>query len=70
MIEIAEKLRVDSSTIYRDQQFIKENTKQVLIHFLNDVVPYELVKCLTRLNNVSDGAWKLYDNAIDDKMQL
>jgi serine phosphatase RsbU (regulator of sigma subunit) len=37
--------------------------------YLTQTVPYELVKCLSRLNAVSDSSWTLYYSAPDSKIR-
>lgn len=46
-----------------------KHTKEVMRKYLTQTVPYELVKCLPRLNAVSDASWTLYYNAPDSKIE-
>jgi hypothetical protein len=65
--QIADILQVDPRTIYRDQQYIRQNAIEVMSKYLTHTVPYELVKCLSRLNAISDEAWAMVESSKDAK---
>jgi hypothetical protein len=68
--EIGEILNVDVSTISRDYKQIKENASRITEQYLNETVPLELAKCLSRLNSVSDEAWAMVEQASDYKEKI
>jgi hypothetical protein len=69
--QTAEILRVDVSTVCRDYQYIKENADKVLKKYFAETVPLEVTKCLSRLNAVSNEAWKMAEQAgINEKTKL
>jgi hypothetical protein len=61
--QTAEILRVDVSTVCRDFQYIKENADKVLKKYFAETVPLEVTKCLSRLNAISNEAWKMAELA-------
>ena len=63
--QIADIVQVDPRTIYRDQQYIRQNANEVMRKYLTHTVPYELVKCLSRLNAVSNEAWAMVEASRD-----
>jgi hypothetical protein len=65
--EIAKLLQVDVSTISRDYQFVKDNAAKIIDEYVNEVFPLEIVKCIARLNAVSDEAWAMSERAQDYK---
>jgi hypothetical protein len=65
--QTADILHVDPRTIYRDQHYIKENAKEVMRKYLTHTIPYELVKCVSRLNAVSNEAWVMIESSNDTK---
>jgi hypothetical protein len=69
--QTAEILRVDVSTVCRDYQYIKENADRVLKKYFVETVPLEVTKCLSRLNSISNEAWKMAEQAgINEKTKL
>jgi hypothetical protein len=63
LTQIAEVLKVDVSTVCRDYQYIRENANMVLKKYLAETVPLEVTKCLSRLNAISNEAWKMAEHA-------
>jgi hypothetical protein len=71
LAEIARDLGVTAVTIYKDYQYIRGHAQEYYIeNFVTDLFPVELMKCLTRINMVSDRAWKLADKADNIKDEL
>jgi hypothetical protein len=69
--QTAEILRVDVSTVCRDYQYIRENADKVLKKYFAETVPLEVTKCLSRLNAISNEAWKMAEQAgINEKTKL
>src|SRR5215212_445085 len=65
----AEILKVDVSTVCRDYQYIRENANMVLKKYLAETVPLEVTKCLSRLNAISNEAWKMAEQAPADNQK-
>lgn len=63
----AEILKVDVSTVCRDYQYIRENSGTVLKKYLAETLPLEVSKCLSRLNAISNEAWKMAEQAADNQ---
>jgi IS30 family transposase len=59
--EIATILKVDPRTVYRDMEYANRNARMIIDKYVTDTVPRELMKCLSRLNQTSDEAWKIVD---------
>lgn len=71
MAEIARELGVAAITVYKDYTYIRANAQEYYIeNFVSDLFPIELMKCLTRINMVSDRAWKMADEADNIKDEL
>jgi hypothetical protein len=63
LTQIAEILKVDVSTVCRDNQYIRENANIVLKKFFAEILPLEITKCLSRLTSISNEAWKTAEQA-------
>jgi chloramphenicol O-acetyltransferase len=63
LIQIAEILNVDVSTICRDYQYIKEHANIILQKYFAETLILEVTKCLYRLTSISDEAWKMAEQA-------
>jgi hypothetical protein len=71
LTQTAEILRVDVSTVCRDYQYIRENANKVLKKYFAETVPLEVTKCLSRLNAISNEAWKMAEqDGINEKTKL
>lgn len=70
MSTIAKELGVDVSTVYKDFQYVRLNAMDYIDKFASDIIPIEIMKCLTRVNMVSDAAWKIYEDSNDDRVKL
>jgi hypothetical protein len=70
MSTIAKELGVDVSTVYKDFQYVRLNAMDYIDKFTSDIIPIEIMKCLTRVNMVSDAAWKIYEESDDDRVRL
>jgi hypothetical protein len=69
LTQTAEILKIDVSTVCRDYQYIRENANMVLKKYLSETVPLEVTKCLSRLNAISNEAWKMAEQATDDNQK-
>jgi hypothetical protein len=65
--EIAEILKVDHGTIYRDRQYLKEHAEEIMVKYVTETVPFELAKQLSALNVAKGEAWNVIEKAIKDK---
>jgi chloramphenicol O-acetyltransferase len=63
LTQIAEILNVDVSTICRDYQYIKENANIILQKYFAETLILEVTKCLARLTEISNEAWKMAEQA-------
>jgi hypothetical protein len=63
LTQTAEILKVDTSTICRDYQYIRENANSILKKYFVEIVPLEVTKCLSRLTSISNEAWKMAEQA-------
>lgn len=70
MSTIAKELGVNVSTVYKDFQYVRLNAMDYIDKFTSDIIPIEIMKCLTRVNMVSDAAWKIYEESDDERVQL
>jgi orotate phosphoribosyltransferase-like protein len=68
--QIAEELDVDVSTVSRDYQYIQENARKTLNKYATEVIPLELMKCIARLNAISNEAWTIFDRVDSDKERV
>jgi hypothetical protein len=57
--DIAKLMNLDPRTIFRDKEYIREHSSEILDRYLVETLPYELSKCLLRLNQVSNEAWAI-----------
>ena len=57
MSQIAKILQVDLRTVYRDKEFMKKHSRRVMQQYLAESIPFEMMKFLTRQNDLSDMSW-------------
>jgi Homeodomain-like domain-containing protein len=70
MPTIAEELGVSVPTVYKDFQHIRLNARDYVDKFTSDIIPIEIMKCLTRVNMVSDELWKLSGETKDERVKV
>jgi len=63
-MEIAKELNVDQSTISKDLRYIKDEAKNKLLEF-RDNLSFELVEYLAELDEIKRELWKIASNEID-----
>jgi hypothetical protein len=63
LTQTAEIQKVDVSTVSRDYQYIRENAHSIFKKYFAEIVPLELIKCLSRLTLISNEAWKMAEQA-------
>ena len=63
--EIAQKLKVNQSTISRDLQEIKNDSRKYIENIVCNEIPFEFKRTLTGLDEIIKSSWKIiedYDN--------
>lgn len=71
MAEIARDLGVPSITVYKDYTYIRAHAQEYYIeNFVSDLFPIELMKCLTRINMVSDECWNIAASTADERIKI
>src|SRR5215213_5039549 len=70
MTQIADSLGVGVSTVYKDYQYVRLNAQDYIDRFTSDIIPIEIMKCLTRCNIAVDEAMKLYETSSDERVKL
>jgi orotate phosphoribosyltransferase-like protein len=63
-MEIAKELNVDQSTISKDLRYIKDEAKNKIIEFTNNL-SFEFVKCLAEIGEIKRELWKIASTEID-----
>ena len=66
--EIAQKLLVNQSTISRDLQEIKKESKKYIVNIICKDIPFEFKRTLTGLDEVIKFSWKLIENEESNKV--
>jgi len=60
--EIAIELNVGQSTVCRDLKSIKKESQKKIESIIEDVLPFEYIKCLVSMEHVIKEGWKIYHN--------
>jgi IS30 family transposase len=68
--EIADTIKVSDTTVHRDIQFLRREAQESLQKHIHEVVPSELQKSLTEINQVLKMAWSIVNKEIDNKTKL
>lgn len=68
--EISKILDVDVTTIYRDIKFLREQAKDNIRTYLNEILPHEFEKAVKALEEVQKEAWEISSAAEDKKLKL
>ena len=68
--EISKILQVDISTISRDVKHLKEQAKQNIRNYLDEVIPHEFEKALRAIEEVQKQAWIISSSTEDEKLKL
>jgi hypothetical protein len=70
--EIARILQVDRSIVCRDVAYLRQQTKENIVRYVDERLPEEYEKCLVGLNSILKEAWtmsKTDDNVKSDKIK-
>jgi IS30 family transposase len=68
--EIAQKLRLDKSTVNRDLQFLKQQAQNNLQHHIHEVVPMEYERCMIGMKGNLKHVLEIAETAADPKTKL
>jgi len=70
-VEIARRLQIHESTISRDLDFIREQSKENIRKYIEEMLPEEYEKCLVGLTAIQKEAWTAAERTEDtrEKMQ-
>jgi hypothetical protein len=61
--EIAIKLRINQSTISRDLQLIKQESRRRLQHYLDKDIPFEFLRILKGFDDIIKTTWETIENS-------
>ena len=64
-VEIARKLQLHESTISRDLEFIREQSKENIRKYIEERLPEEYEKCLVGLTAIQKEAWNVAEQTQD-----
>lgn len=67
--EIAQKLKVNQSTISRDLQEIKKESRKYIENIVCNEIPFEFKRILTGLDEVIKSSWKIIEDDNDNNTQ-
>ena len=65
--EIAQQLGVDQSTVSRDLQFIKQETKRKIEKYLNEDILFEYLRYMAGSNEVTRHLWEIVQSEQNTK---
>lgn len=69
-IEIARKLQIHESTISRDLDYLREQSKENLRKYVDEKLPEEYEKCLVGLTSILKEAWNTAEYAKDVREKI
>jgi DeoR/GlpR family transcriptional regulator of sugar metabolism len=69
-IEIARTLQISESTISRDLDYLREQSKTNIKRYINERLPEEYEKCLIGLNAITKEAWNTAQNTEDKREKI
>lgn len=70
LTEISKILQVDLSTISRDVKHLREQARENIKVYLDEILPHEFEKAIKALEEVQKEAWLISSNAEDQKLKL
>jgi predicted transcriptional regulator len=68
--EIAKTLQISESTISRDLDYIREQSKKNIRRYIDERLPEEYEKCLVGLNAITKEAWNTAQNTEDKREKI
>ena len=69
-VEIARKLQIHESTISRDIDYLKEQSKENIRKYIEIRLPEEYEKCLVGLTAIQREAWSAAENTQDTREKI
>jgi len=60
--DVAEELQIDQSTVSRDIQYLRHQAQENLQNHIQQKLPEEYQRCLTRMNQVLKSCWQIANN--------
>jgi predicted transcriptional regulator len=69
-IEIAKTLQISESTISRDLDFLRQQSKHNIKRYIDEQLPEEYEKCLVGLNAITKEAWNTAYNSEDRREKI
>jgi len=69
-IEIAKTLQISESTISRDLDFLRQQSKHNIKRYIDERLPEEYEKCLVGLNAITKEAWTTSHNTEDKREKI
>ncbi len=69
-VEIARKLQIHESTISRDLDYLREQSKENLRKYVDEKLPEEYQKCLVGLTSILKEAWKTAEQSEDVREKI
>jgi IS30 family transposase len=69
-VEIARKLQIHESTISRDIEYLKEQSKENIRKYVEERLPEEYEKCLVGLTAIQREAWSAAENTQDTREKI
>ena len=63
--EIAQQLNVNQSTVCRDIKRIKKESQEVIQSVLEDLLPYEIARCQTTIEQIIKESWNIFHDKSD-----
>jgi DNA-binding transcriptional regulator LsrR (DeoR family) len=68
--EIAQKLQIDKSAVNRNLQFLKQQAQNNLQHYIHDVIPMGLERCIVGMKGNLKHVLEIAESAADPKTKL
>lgn len=69
-VEIARKLQIHESTISRDLDYLREQSKENIRKYIEEKLPEEYEKCLVGLTAIQREAWNSADHTQDTREKI
>jgi hypothetical protein len=69
-MEIARRLQIHESTISRDLEFLREESKLKIKKYIDEKLPEEYEKCLVGLTAIQREAWNAADRTQDTREKV
>jgi IS30 family transposase len=67
--DIADNLKVDQSTISRDIEYVRQQSRQKIRKYIDETLPEEYEKSLVGINSILKEAWNISNNTEANKRE-